>query len=103
MTDVSLNEIAKTLRLFACNAYEGTMSCPDGKSGAVLYERMKHPLIGDLVVEWSSATRSAVDSHINAVGYLLHQDGASYRIRTLDGREEEWSNAFFIAIVENPI
>jgi len=101
MAQKTLTELAKVLRLFACNAFDGAMSSSAGKFGHDLYLRMKRPQIGDLVVEWSTAFQCNSDDHINAVGKLLWHEGDSYKIETLDGRVERWNNAMFIAVVES--
>ncbi len=59
---------------------------------------MKNPRIGDLVFEVTTAYRASDGQHINSVGYVVGQSGGATEIRTLEGRDERWSNALFYAI-----
>jgi hypothetical protein len=99
-----LQRLATIIRIFGNNAYDANIWF-DGRSYD-LYQRMLHPAVGDLVVEQTAAWRVDDSEHIHAVGYLLEQGEAAglysteffTRILTLDGREERWTNARFVAL-----
>ena len=67
---------------------------------------MKKPVSGDLVFEPGTLFSASDDDHINAVGYFIESgeiEGKAWRERftrilTLDGREERWTNASFLAL-----
>lgn len=99
-----LQNLAKILRVFGFNAYEAAIS-PAGKAYD-LYQRMKLPVPGDLVFEPGTLFHADDEDHINAMGYLIESGeikGKAWverftRILTLDGREERWTNASFLAL-----
>ncbi|TLX16040.1 hypothetical protein [Rhizobium sp. MHM7A] len=100
----SLNHLAKVVRFFGFNTYE-TMISPSGKTHDI-YQRMKHPNLGDLIFEVGTTFWANNDAHLDAVGYLVEKGSRSSRtsresptrILTLDGREFAWRNATFFAI-----
>jgi hypothetical protein len=109
-----LGHLARTIRIFGFNCYE-VMISPSGLPRN-LYQRMKHPELGDLVFEPGNAIHAPDSSHIDAVGFLIETGTVGNhvwkehftRILTLDGREVRWTNASFLAspsgreIVEQP-
>lgn len=100
----SLNHLAKVVRFFGFNTFEMMIS-PSGKTHNI-YQRMKHPNLGDLVFEVGTTFWAKDDAHLDAVGYLIAKSVAGSlvpqerftRILTLDGREVPWTNATFFAI-----
>jgi hypothetical protein len=99
-----LQSLARTIRVFGGNAHLVSIFC-NGPS-LKLYQRMKRPAIGDLVIERAVSFRVSESDHIDAVGYLLEQgDVVGWdwkerftRISTLDGREMRWINTSFLAL-----
>lgn len=100
----ALNHLAKTVRFFGFNTYQAMISL-SGRTHNI-YQRMKHPNLGDLVFEVGTTFWSNGDAHLDAVGYLVEKGSrcsrtsreSPTRILTLDGREFAWRNATFFAI-----
>lgn len=124
MTDEVLRKTVKLLANSAYWAYKNTLWSKPEQSAAEYFERVSHPVIGDMVLEITNWNADILDR----IGLLVsaeqepppHMDEASYhpedwndrpwppylekvwRIITLDGRDFYWTNAHFIAIPGSP-
>ena len=70
-----------------------------------LYQRMTHPVVGDLVVEVTAIYQSEISgasdwSHLGILERVEHDsdDLPWYFLRGLDGYQKRWWNAAFVAV-----
>ena len=127
MTDimpVDLEQLATKIRHGIYSSYRAVLIGNAPEVTEAQFERMKNPVVGDLVTEGSTIYRSRGATDLDAVGILEeitrepvefgdpevvwdeqeegrpHPTEPVFYIRTLDGRRCRWVNANFIAAGE---
>lgn len=109
MTDVTniplslIGHLRGTAHAFHITALAASMHQGKGQVYYDLRERIEKPALGSLVAEISSyRTHGSNNDNPDAVGYLLEMDGDTpegrVKVRTLDGREVEWTNCHFVGV-----
>lgn len=99
--------VLEKLRGVALNFQLATIIAARGQGKGEMYrdlcDKITYPKVGDLVVEVSSYwPDNEENANPNSIGFLLEKDHEQARgrvkIKTLDGREVEWTNSRFIGM-----
>ena len=115
VSEPSLTDLLELIASSAYIAYSHTLNGAGIPAHIRYFERMRHPEVGDLVLESTTMSRASAIDRIGRLKAITLEplegwddideptpNEKVWTITTMDGREFKWRNADFIVIPEDP-